>query len=88
MNEREQFDELVKNFRECSAAKEGGGGCGCMGTCLGNKLAKLRAKYDDDYAGEFAWWSDQGHCVLKVRPGDRGRQGAPLNAEIYWTGCE
>jgi hypothetical protein len=87
-DERKEFEAIVAEYRECGGVKEGGGGCACMGGCLGNKLAQLRKKYDHNYAGTHAWWSDQLHGKLLVRPGDSGRHGAPLNAESYWTGTE
>lgn len=88
MSEREEFDEIVKAYRECGGVKPGGGGCGCMGGCLGHHLALLRKKYDHLYDATHGWWSDQAHGVLKMRAGDSGRNGAPLNAENYWAGAK
>lgn len=87
MSERKEFDELVAAHKPCSAIEPGGGGCACMGGCLGHHLGALRKKYDPHYTGVEHWWSDQLHGSLLKRPGDSGRAGAPLTAENYWTGA-
>ncbi len=87
MTEREEFDALVSQYKECRAASEEGNACACMGGCLGNHLAILRRKYDANYTGEGHWWSDQLHGALLIRPGDSGRTGSPLTASNYWTGA-
>ena len=85
--EREEFDALVIAYEECPSVKIGGGGCPCVGMCLGSQLAWLRRKYDFNYSGVGRWWSDRLRGSLLIRPGDSGRPGAVLSAENYWTGA-